>query len=273
MIMPVSEPLNTFSVRSVSLTRGRSQVLKDVSLSLSPGECVAIVGPNGAGKSSLLKIFSGDLHPQSGEVSLNELPLAAWNRGKLARRRAVLPQQSELLFPFPVRDVVLMGRAPHHEGIETAEDYRTADEAMKATDILAFQDRPYDQLSGGERQRVQLARVLAQVWPELNASGGFLLLDEPTSSLDLFHQHVFLQTVRHFSRAGLGVLVVLHDLNLAMQYADRVMVLYHGHCVACDVPEKALIPALIREVFKIEMSLIKEPKLAHPVLVPLGPDS
>jgi iron complex transport system ATP-binding protein len=270
MIMPAAETLNAFSVRNVSLMRGRNQVLKDVSLFLSPGECVAIVGPNGAGKSSLLKIFSGDLSPQSGGVSLNETPLASWNRGELARRRAILPQQSELLFPFPVRDVVLMGRAPHHEGAEMAEDYRIADEAMEATDILEFQDRPYDQLSGGEKQRVQLARVLAQVWPESTVSGGFLLLDEPTSSLDLFHQHVFLQTVRRFARAGLGVLVVLHDLNLAMQYADRVMVLYHGHSMVCDTPEKALVPSLIREVFQIEARLLKEPKLPRPILVLLG---
>lgn len=270
MIRPVSTITNMFSACSVSLMRGRNQVLKDVSLSISPGECVAVVGPNGAGKSSLLKIFSGDLRPQSGDILLHGTSVAEWNRGELARCRAVLPQQSELLFPFPVRDVVLMGRAPHHGGIETAEDDRIADEAMEATDILAFQDRPYDQLSGGEKQRVQLARVLAQVWPEPDFHGEFLLLDEPTSGLDLSHQHVFLQTARRFARAGLGVLVILHDLNLAMQYANRVMVLYHGHSVACDVPEKALIPELIQEVFKIEVRLLRQPTLGHPVLVPLG---
>jgi iron complex transport system ATP-binding protein len=269
MIMPVSASPGTFSVRSVSFRRGRNQILKDVSLSLSPGECVAIVGPNGAGKSSLLKIFSGDLRPLTGDVVLDETPLTTWNRGALARRRAVLPQQSELLFPFPVRDVVLMGRSPHHEGMETAEDNRIADEAMRATDVLEFQDRPYDQLSGGERQRVQLARVLAQIWPEPETKGGFLLLDEPTSSLDLSHQHAFLQTAKRFADAGLGVLVALHDLNLAMQYADRVMVLYHGHCVACDAPEKALVPELIREVFQIEVQVLSQPSLPHSVLVPV----
>jgi iron complex transport system ATP-binding protein len=266
--MPISPTATAFSAQGVSLQRGRNQVLKNVSLSISPGECVAVVGPNGAGKSSLLKIFSGDLPPQSGAIVLDGISVKAWNRGELARRRAVLPQQSELLFPFPVRDVVLMGRAPHHNGIETFEDHRIADEAMKATDVLSFQDRSYDQLSGGERQRVQLARVLAQVWPE--SDGGFLLLDEPTSSLDLSHQHSFLQTVRRFTKAGLGVLVVLHDLNLAMQYADRVLVLYHGHGVACDKPEKALIPELIREVFEVEMQLMTTSTLPHPVLVPLG---
>ncbi len=270
MIMPVVSAESAFSVRTAIFCRGARPVLKDISLSLSPGECVAIVGPNGAGKSSLLKLFSGDLRPESGEIILDGLPLTASNRRDLARRRAVLPQQSELLFPFPVHDVVLMGRAPHHEEIETAEDERIAEEAMQATDVLEFRDRPYDQLSGGERQRVQLARVLAQVWPEPGARGGFLLLDEPTSSLDLSHQHAFLQTARRFTRAGLGVLVVLHDLNLAMQYADRVMVLYHGHGVACDVPEKALVPELIREVFQIEVQQFKQSTLSRPVLVPVG---
>ncbi len=158
--------------------------------------------------------------PQSGEVLLDGISVTAWNRIALARRRAVLPQNSELLFPFLVRDVVLMGRAPHHKGIETSEDYQIADKAMQETDVLAFENRPYDQLSGGERQRVQLARVLAQVWPGPEARGGFLLLDEPTINLDLSHQHGLLQTVRRFARTGLGLLVVLHDLNLAMRYAD-----------------------------------------------------
>lgn len=265
MILSLSPTPGRFEARSVHLRRGRHHVLKDISLSLSPGECVALVGPNGAGKSSLLKIFSGDLVPQSGQALLDGIPLTAWNRGELARRRAVLPQQSELLFPFPVRDIVLMGRAPHHQGFETSEDRRIAEQAMEATDVLPFQDRPYDQLSGGERQRVHLARVLAQVWPEAGTQGGFLLLDEPTSGLDLSHQHAFLQTVRRFARAGLGILVVLHDLNLAMQYADRVMVLYHGHGVACDAPNGALRPELIREVFQVEVKTVRQDLFSHPI--------
>ena len=262
----VSAIAGAFTAQHVNLRRGNNQVLTDVSLSLSPAECVAVVGPNGAGKSSLLKIFSGDLVPQSGEVILDGIPVKKQNRGDIARWRAVLPQHSELLFPFPVRDVVSMGRSPHHDGIETLEDRRIVEEAMVATDVLQFQDRRYDQLSGGERQRVQLARVMAQVWPGTEDHGGFLLLDEPTSGLDLSHQHGFLQTARRFAHAGVGVLVVLHDLNLAMQYADRVMVLYHGHGVACDVPEKALIPELIREVFDVEVQMFKQAMFPHSLL-------
>lgn len=266
MIMPITTNSIEFSVRNISLSRGRQKVLSDVNLSISPGEFVAVVGPNGAGKSSLLKVFSGDLLPDSGEVRLGDQPMSDWNLNELAKQRAVLPQQSELLFPLPVRDVVLMGRAPHNGGIDTYEDEEIADEAMRATDVQEFQGRYYDQLSGGEKQRVQLARVLAQVWPHPGTPGKFLLLDEPTASLDLSHQHVFLQTVRRFSRAGLGVFVVLHDLNLAMQYADRVMVLYHGHSVTCDVPEKALIPELIREVFKVDAQVLKETPTSPPLL-------
>ncbi len=270
MILPIQNTTQVFAAESINLWRGSRRILHDVSLTLTPGECVAIVGPNGAGKSSLLKVFSGDLRPASGDITLNKMPLPAWNRRELARQRAVLPQQSDLIFPFPVRDVVLMGRAPYHGGIETEEDFWIADEAMEATDVAHFQDRPYDQLSGGEKQRVQLARVLAQVWPRSSEHGGFLLLDEPTASLDLSHQHAFLSTVQRFSRSGLGVLVVLHDLNLALQYADRVMVMYHGHSVACDVPSRALIPELVREVFNVDVRILCDPAFAHPVLIPFA---
>ncbi len=257
---------NGFKVRSITLYRSRQRILSEVSLTVALGECVALVGPNGAGKSSLLKIFSGDLAPQAGEVSLDEIPLAAWNGRKIAQRRAVLPQQSELLFPLLVREVVQMGRFPHHSGKQT--DERIIEEAMRATDIAKFRDWPYHRLSGGQKQRVQLARVLTQVWPQSSIIRGFLLLDEPTSSLDLAHQLAFLRTARRFVQVGLGVLVVLHDLNLAMQYADRVMVLHQGHNIALGAPEEVLQPQLVREVFRVEMQIFR---VKHPVLVHVCP--
>ncbi|PWU06744.1 MAG: heme ABC transporter ATP-binding protein [Verrucomicrobia bacterium] len=261
-----ASPSGDFSVRSVTFYRRQQRVLHDISLAVALGECVALIGPNGAGKSSLLKIFSGDLSPHSGEVRLDGIPLTAWDRQKIARRRAVLPQQSELLFPLPVRDIVLMGRFPHYVGKATVKDEQIVDEAMCTTDVAELWNRPYDQLSGGQKQRVQLARVLAQVWPQDSAIGGFLLLDEPTTGLDLAHQHAFLRTVRNFTRVGLGVLIVLHDLNLAMQYADRVMILHHGNNAACDSPEKALQPELIRRIFAVKMQILHTPR---PVLVPV----
>jgi len=235
-------------------------------LNIRLGECVALVGPNGAGKSSLLKIFSEDIKPQSGEVVLDNIPLASWNRRKIAQRRAVLPQHSELLFPLSVREVVLMGRLPYHSGRETSEDERIAEEALRATDVADLWERPYNQLSGGQKQRVQLARVLTQVWPKSSATQGFLLLDEPNSSLDLAHQQSLFRIVRRFVRAGLGILVVLHDLNLAMRYADRVMVLRDGCNMACGTPEEVFQPPLIREVFNVEMQVFQA---QGPVLVPV----
>lgn len=261
---------DVLSARSVTFYRNKHRIIQEVSLTMTGGECVAIVGPNGAGKSSLLKIFSGDLVPQTGEVLLNDIPLSAWERREIARRRAVLPQQSELLFSLPVREVVLMGRSPYHTGKETVIDEQIVEEAMLTTDIVQFGHRPYDQLSGGQKQRVQLARILVQVWPHSSMNGGFLLLDEPTSSLDLSHQHLFLQTVRRFTHVGLGALIVLHDLNLAMQYADRVMVLHEGSNIVCEVPERALHPQLIRKVFNVDVHLLHSPRLSHPVLVPMG---
>ena len=247
-------------------------MLASATLALTPGTLVAVIGPNGAGKSSLLQILSRALTPASGEVTLDGRPLAGWHRGDLARRRAVLPQAPNVVFPFRVRDVVALGRNPHAGLSDRATDRGVVEAAMAETGVTQLADRLYATLSGGERQRVHLARVLAQVWvPPDDGSACYLLLDEPTNNLDLAHQHELLVQARRFAAAGGGVLAILHDPNLAAAYADRIAILRGGQVVVDAEPETALEPALLSEVFGLPVEVIRPAGLARPLIVPAPP--
>lgn len=235
--------------------RGGRALLDGVGIALAAGRVTAVIGPNGAGKSTLLRCLSGELSPDAGEVRFLGRPLVDWPAAELARRRAVLPQESDLRFPFRVEEVVRLGRVPHPGAGETAHDRALAREALARVDLGALADRIYPTLSGGERQRVHLARAWVQLRPapgEAPAKGGALLLDEPTSSLDLAHQHGVLALARELARdEGTAVLAVLHDLNLALAYADDAVVLRGGRVFASGPAERVLSPPLVREVFGV----------------------
>jgi len=247
---------------------GAKELLAGVSLELRAGELVAVVGPNGAGKSTLRRVLCGDAEPGDGAVWMNGRPLAAWSLIERARVRAVLPQDSTLNFPFTAFEVVLMGRTPHVRGAESAHDYEIARAALAATEAGHLTERLYPTLSGGERQRVQLARVLAQIWEPPADGARYLLLDEPTSNLDLAHQHSTLAIARRFARAGVGVLVIVHDLNLAAQYADRILMLKDGRVVAAGPPAEVLTQAAIRATFDMPVLITRHPALDCPLVVP-----
>ncbi len=252
----------------VDFTIGRKALLADASLTLAPGEFVAVVGPNGAGKSTLLRLLAGEIRPSCGAIHLDRKPLAAWNRRALARRRAVLPQSSSLSFPFTVGEVALLGRAPHTGGVETALDRAVVRHALEAVGVGELAERVYPSLSGGERQRVHLARVLAQL---MAAPGqyapGFLLLDEPVTSLDPRHQHAALALARSYVAAGGGALAILHDVNLAARYADRAIVLANGRIVANGTPAEALAPEVISPVFEMPFRQVTDPAGGPPILM------
>ncbi len=235
------------------------------------GEILAVLGPNGAGKSTLRKVLCGDLIPTGGEVSMNEKPLAEWSLPARAKSRAVLPQDSSLNFPFTVLEVVLMGRAPHVGGAETAKDYEIARHALAAVEESNLAERLYPTLSGGERQRVQLARVLAQIW-EKSENPRYLLLDEPTSNLDIAHQHSTLKIARRFALEGVAVLIILHDLNLAAQYSDKILLLKAAKIKAIGVPEKVFSPEIIMETFDVGVDIVKHPRLNCPLIIWRGGD-
>ncbi|WP_342245345.1 heme ABC transporter ATP-binding protein [Pseudomonas sp. OTU5201] len=250
-------------VEQLDVLRGSKQVLAGVDLALQPGEVLGVLGPNGAGKSTLLGALCGEVPVAAGTVSLEGRALNDWNGPQRARRLAVLPQSSTLNFAFRVEEVVAMGRMPHDTGRE--RDAGVVAEALHAADASHLAGRSYLALSGGERQRVHLARVLAQLWP--GGSGQILLLDEPTSMLDPLHQHTTLQTVRTFAERGVAVLVILHDLNLAARYCDRLLLLADGRPYVLGTPEQVLQAEPLKAVFGLEVLVQRHPERGHPLIV------
>jgi len=248
---------------NLSVHRENTCVLADTNLTLKPGEMLGVLGPNGAGKSTLLGALCGELKTNEGQVWLDDRPLVHWSGQQRARRLAVLPQSSTLNFAFTVREVVAMGRLPHDSGQQ--RDAEIIEAALTAADALHLHDRSYLALSGGERQRVHLARVLAQLWP--GEGGQTLLLDEPTSMLDPLHQHTTLQAVRGFADRGGAVMVILHDLNLAARYCDRLLLLESGRPFALGTPHEVLVPDALRAVFGLEVLVQRHPERGHPLII------
>lgn len=243
--------MNAISGESVTVVREGRTLLRDVSFGVAHGEVVALVGPNGAGKSTLLGCLAGDIEPDGGRVLLGGVPLAEVTLRERARRRAVLPQQSLLQFAFRAREVVAMGRTPVAPVSREADD-AAVDNALDRTEMLPLADRIYPRLSGGEQHRVSLARILAQEAP-------ILLLDEPTATLDIRHQHQVMATAREVAAAGGAVLAIVHDLNLALTYANRVGVLRQGELVACDVPAVVAREDLLSDVFEHPIQVLEGP--------------
>ncbi|WP_449438900.1 heme ABC transporter ATP-binding protein [Pseudomonas migulae] len=249
--------------QDLQILRGRKIVLTDITLELNPGEVLGVLGPNGAGKSTLLGALCGELPANQGSVWLDERELRDWTGTQRAQRLAVLPQVSTLDFAFRVEEVVGMGRLPHQSGRVRDDEIVAA--ALQAADAGHLSGRSYLALSAGERQRVHLARVLAQLWP--GEAGQTLLLDEPTSMLDPLHQHTTLQAVREFADRGAAVLVILHDLNLAARYCDRLLLLEGGRPVALDTPEQVLRPEPLKAVFGLEVLVQQHPERGHPLII------
>ncbi|MFD9071340.1 heme ABC transporter ATP-binding protein [Streptomyces lasiicapitis] len=241
---------------------GGAEVLKGVDVRAHAGEVLALVGPNGAGKSTLLAALAADLPAHGGTVSVCGRVATDWPPRELALRRAVLPQSATLSFPFPVEDVVRMGRAPWAGTRLADDDDRIVREAMAATEVGAFAARPFSALSGGERARVALARVLAQRAP-------LLLLDEPTAALDLRHQELVLRVCRERAAAGDAVVVVLHDLGLAAAYADRAVVLDGGVVAADGAPGDVFEDGLLSDVYRQPIEVFPHPRTGAPLVAPL----
>lgn len=222
--------------------------LSKISFGLEAGEVAAVIGPNGAGKTSLLRAICDDLDYQTGTVHFNGKNMQSWVLAERAKLLAILPQRSGLEFPFTVSEVVALGRIPHSSSQQ--QNAVIVSQALKLVDCAQFADRLYLSLSGGEKQRVQLARVAAQVW-EQQDDRRCLILDEPSSSLDLAHQAMIVDMIRFFAQRGVAVLTVLHDLNLASQCADRLIVLKAGRLIAQGSPEEVLTQDLIADVFEV----------------------
>ncbi|KOU01868.1 hemin ABC transporter ATP-binding protein [Streptomyces sp. NRRL F-2295] len=259
---PVAVGAPAVEAVGLSVRLGGRQVLDSVDLTAHAGEVVALVGPNGAGKSTLLAALAADLPAGSGEVRVDGRSTADWSAPELALRRSVLPQSAALSFPFPVEDVVRMGRAPWAGTEREDEDDAAVAAAMAATEVTRFAGRPLSALSGGEKARVALARVLAQRAP-------LMLLDEPTAALDLRHQELVLRICRERAAAGDAVVVVLHDLGLAAAYADRAAVLHEGRIAELGPPEQVFGGDLLGEVYRQPVEVFPHPRTGKPLIVPV----
>ena len=242
-------------IRGLTAGYGEREVLQDVSLRLAAGEVVALAGPNGAGKTTLLRVASGTLPAWRGAVRWQGEDLLALPPRLRARRMAVVPQARQAPPTFTVYQTVMLGRTPYLSwlGVPGPRDRAAVRRALEQTDLTGLAHRMLGQLSGGEQQRVLLARALAQETP-------LLLLDEPTTHLDLRHQVALLKMVRRLSREnGLTVLMVLHDLNLAARFADRIALFSRGQVVAAGTPREVLTPALIAEVYQTKVVIWDTP--------------
>ncbi|MFS8037974.1 heme ABC transporter ATP-binding protein [Xanthobacter sp. AM11] len=237
-----------YQAEGVSVAAGARLLVEAADLVVRPGRVTVLAGPNGAGKSTLLKALSGEARLAAGRVTLDGVPIARMRPLDLARRRAVLPQAAEVAFPFTAGEVIAAGLM----GPGGRDGARIA-RLLTQVDLPGFAERRYDSLSGGERQRVQLARILAQLELGRADAPAYLLLDEPTASLDLAHQLVVLRLARAHADAGGGVVAVLHDLNLAAMVADEVVVLAAGRIRAAGPVDAVITDAVLEDAFGVSV--------------------
>jgi iron complex transport system ATP-binding protein len=237
---------------NVSLSLGQATLLRHVDLTLRGGEMVAIVGPNGAGKSTLLRLLSADLRPTRGTIVLKGRELSVWSPADLAMQRAMLSQHVTVSFPFTVEEVVRMGAGNR----PLAAVQQLIDDAIAEVGLDGFRQRELPTMSGGEQQRAHFARILVQLACGEAACGpGLLMLDEPTSSLDLKHQIALVEISKQRARNGTSVIAVLHDLNLAIRFADRIVVMCDGAIAAEGTPSETITSDVLRRVFHIDVAV------------------
>ncbi|KOX13630.1 hemin ABC transporter ATP-binding protein [Nocardiopsis sp. NRRL B-16309] len=266
---PAPPGTTVLGAEGITVRRGGATLLDGVDLGVRAGELLALVGPNGAGKSTLLAALSGDVsgapvrgESDTGTVQLLDRPLRDWTPPELALRRAVLPQEATVSFPFTVAELVAMGRAPWAGLGGPAEDDAATADAMARAGVAHLADRRFPTLSGGERARVMFARVLAQ-------RTQVLLLDEPTAALDIRHQEAVLSVARTLADSGGAVIVVLHDLGLAAAYAHRVAILSQGRVVARGAPSDVFTASLLSTVYRHDVEVVPHPRTGVPLIVPL----
>ncbi len=260
-VQQMPEATNAFEVGRLGLSIDGNTILSDVSLDFPAGEVVALVGHNGSGKSSLLKILARQLSPTSGTVACGGRELKHYGDRDFARAVAYMPQDLSTGSDMTIRELVGCGRYPWHGALGrfSKSDKEKVDAALAATHIEMFADRVVGTLSGGERQRAWIAMLIAQ-------DASCLLLDEPTAALDVAHQIEVLSLVRQLAHeGGRSVVIVLHDVNMAARFCDRIHALNHGQVVASGTPATILVPETLHDIYGIDMNVISAPNLNHPL--------
>lgn len=251
-------------ISNISYEVKGKELLQDISLSANAGELVMILGPNGAGKTTLLKSIAGEIN-YSGEIIFKDKEVSHWEEKELAKHKAKFSQHNSQDIPLISREVVMMGRYPYFKNTPHRKDLKIVASSMKFTDTYQFKNRLYNQLSGGEKQRVHLARIFAQL--NNSETQKMVLLDEPLNNLDVHYQHKILEHLRTFVAQGNLAVVVMHDLNLAAQFADSIVLLKNGKAVKHGTPEEVFTTDIICQVYDFPCKLITHPVAQTPMII------
>ena len=245
--------------KNISLFYDEKEILKDISIEIKEGKITTLIGPNGAGKSSFLNIISGDLDFYNGDVFYNQRNLAEINIQEKAFLRSVMAQSQAIVFDFSVREIVEMGWL-EKGNVKYSYNFKTAlKEILEECDIDYLKNRKFNTLSGGEQRRVHFARSLLQLWRESNSVDPcYLMLDEPTSNLDLFHQIKMMNAIKKLSNEGVGIFMILHDLNLAFKYSDYIAILKNGKIVSFGEPMSIINGDILSNTFGVKIQVNKK---------------
>jgi iron complex transport system ATP-binding protein len=247
--------MNALEAKNIQFYYDKTQIFDNISMSLSQGEFLGIIGPNGAGKSTMLRLLCGILRPKQGEIQLFGKNLREQSQRTVAQNIAFVPQETHFALNFSVEDVVLLGRYPYKRPFqpEDQEDHAAVEYALNAANVDQFRERPINSLSSGERQRAVIARALAQA-PKI------LLLDEPTSHLDLHHQHTIMELLERLNKEGISIAIVHHDLNLASLYCKNLILIHEGKVYAEGKPADLLNKRMLKEVYGTEVTIVRHPE-------------
>lgn len=253
------------TTKTLTYTLRQKTILKHIDVCIRPGELMIIIGPNGAGKSTLLNIMAREIEDYHGKIFFKEKSLEEWENRKLVQHKAKFSQEYNADIGLSVQEIVLMGRYPYFQANPTAEDLTHVATAMQETDIYTLRTRRYNSLSGGEKQRVHLARVLAQLKNPILPKLAFF--DEPLNNLDVKYQHKILGTLRSFVKQGNSAVIVLHDLNLTSEFADRVLLIKQGKILAQGKPDEIFIKPLIQKAYDFPCTVCPNPITRCPMII------
>lgn len=249
----------------ISYSHKKFAILENINVTVNYGELLIIVGPNGAGKSTLLSVLAHEMGKGKEPIYFKKKSFEEWDEKDLARTKAKFSQNNSQDIPLSVKDVVMMGRYPYFNSVPHKKDHDAVLKAMEETDVAKMVDRDYNSLSGGEKQRVHLARVLTQMDNEVMHK--LVFFDEPLNNLDVLHQHKILHTIKNFTGKGNTAVVVLHDLNLAAQFADSVLLMKKGKIVGHDIPEKVFTKEIISKVYNFPCTICPNPINKNPLII------
>ena len=258
------------STKHLCLSIGNKRLLDRVEIEIPQGQLTTIIGPNGAGKTTLLNLIGGDVKPTSGCVFFDGHPLAKFDRLSLARRRAILPQVGSIPFAIKIRDIVALGRSPYRYQVAQKFNQDIIDECLGAMVISHLANHYYAGLSGGERHRVHIARTLAQIQskPNENLRGKVLFLDEPTNHLDILYQYRLMHLIKYLQKKHLTIVAVMHDLSLALQFSDKIILLSNGKKVGDYTPETLVLSDDLSKTYQIDMHITWDEKKQRYWLAP-----